>query len=218
MSGPIRVAVLDDYDVIVKGTTELLRPFDDLVEVVETSTGSGIHKDVDVALLDCFGRAEAHQGIVGIVSGHPRVGRVAVYTWNLASELVEEALAQGASSYLSKAMPGSELAKALVATHDGDRVVSGPDGVQSPRPSDPRSWPGRDYGLTEREAEVLALLTQGKPPRDVAEALYLSINSVKTHLRNLYRKIHVSDRTQAALWGIDHGFRPDREARTEWAR
>ena len=79
-----------------------------------------------------------------------------------------------------------------------------------------RRWPGRDRGLTERESEVLDLISQGKRPAEIAEALYLSINSIKTHTRNLYRKINVTNRTEAALWGVDHGFRPDRQTSEVW--
>ena len=78
-------------------------------------------------------------------------------------------------------------------------------------------WPGQEVGLTERESEVLALITQGQRTADIAAALYLSVNSIKTHTRNVFRKIGVSTRTEAALWGVDHGFRPDRSSVGDWA-
>ena len=80
-------------------------------------------------------------------------------------------------------------------------------------------WPGREFGLTEREAEVLALITQGLSNQEIAERSYLSINSVKTYIRTAYRKIGVTRRSQAVVWGMKHGFEPDRvrvvEAATE---
>lgn len=210
----VRLALIDDFDVIVRGTASILEPHGDQVEVLELDTDGEIPVDVDVALLDCFGQAEAHAGMVEEVVAHPRVGRVAVYTWNFAPRLLDAAFAAGASSYLSKGLPGAELAQALVDTHEGERVVA--DSGSVGRPEVGRRWPGRDFGLTERESEVLAHISQGRRTRQIADALYLSVNSIKTHTQHLYRKIDVTSRTEAALWGIDHGFRPDRDSQADW--
>jgi len=67
-------------------------------------------------------------------------------------------------------------------------------------------WPGRAEGLTDRESEILALITQAKSNTDIAEIAYLSLNTVKSHLKTLYRKLGVRSRTEAALWGVRHGF------------
>ena len=83
----------------------------------------------------------------------------------------------------------------------------GGDGVEG------ADWPGREIGLTQRESEVLALITQGLTNQEIADKAYISINSVKTYVRTAYRKIGVSRRAQAVSWGMDHGFRPQR-ART----
>ena len=61
-----------------------------------------------------------------------------------------------------------------------------------------------------REAEILALITQGLSNAEVADRTHLSINSVKTYIRSAYRRIGVRSRTEAVLWGVEHGFRPDR--------
>ena len=71
-------------------------------------------------------------------------------------------------------------------------------------------WPGREEGLTAREAEVIALITQGLSNSDIASHSSLSINSVKSYIRSAYRKIGVTSRTNAVLWGVEHGFHPDR--------
>ena len=69
---------------------------------------------------------------------------------------------------------------------------------------------------TDREAEVLALITQGRSNREIADVMYLSINTVKTYIRSAYRKIGVTGRPQAMLWGIDHGFQPDHDRIDHW--
>ena len=77
-------------------------------------------------------------------------------------------------------------------------------------------WPGREEGLTERESEIMALITQGKSNAEIAAMTYLSINSIKTHIRNAYRKTGVASRSQAVLWGVDHGFKMDRHHIDAW--
>ena len=69
--------------------------------------------------------------------------------------------------------------------------------------------PGRDRWLSAREAEIVALITQGLGNEEIADRTYMSINTVKTYIRTAYRKIGVDSRTRAVLWGVDHGFRPD---------
>lgn len=197
---PVRIAVIDDYDVIVEGAAALLRSHRDLVEVVECT--------VDGAT------------IIRAVASHRNVGKAAVYTWADAPELIDAALAFGADGYVSKGLPGGELAAALVAIAAGEQVVrvgtTTPPAASGPIPF--RRWPGQAAGLTERESEVLAHITQGRRTAEIAAAMYLSVNSIKTHTRNVFRKLGVSTRTEAALWGVDHGFRPDRSGSAAWSR
>ncbi len=222
-SAPVRVGVVDDYDVIVSGVAALLAPHPDLVEVVDCSTEGGPDRQVDVALLDCFALPGQGAELLLAVAEHPHVESVAVYTWAFSDELVDAALGYGASGFLSKGLSGRDLAHALVEVHSGEQVVLAGDRKTTDHARDGRDpvarrWPGQDAGLTERESEVLALITQGRRTADIAAALFLSVNSIKTHTRNVFRKIGVNTRTEAALWGIDHGFRPNRSSRGVWTR
>jgi DNA-binding CsgD family transcriptional regulator len=93
-------------------------------------------------------------------------------------------------------------------------VVSDP-----PRRASPASgldWPGRNEGISDRESEILALITQGKSNADVARLTYLSPNTVKSYIRSIYRKIGATSRTQAVLWGVAHGFTPDNHRIDHW--
>jgi DNA-binding NarL/FixJ family response regulator len=73
-------------------------------------------------------------------------------------------------------------------------------------------------GLSDRESEILALITQGKSNAEVAALTYLSPNTVKSSIRTIYRKIEVGSRTQAVLWGVKHGFTPDHHRIEHWRR
>ena len=217
---PVRVCVVDDYDIVVAGTAALLAPHADLVRVVERTTEEGPDHRVDVALLDCFALPDG-AGIIAELARHPKVGKVVVYAWDVDADLIDAALRSGAHGYLSKGLDGRRLAEGIVAAHRGEEVVAraavDPDADGADPDPGVRRWPGQTAGLTERESEVLALITQGRSTRAIATALYIGVNSVKTHTQKVFRKIGVSTRTEAALWGIDHGFRPDRSSRNDWA-
>ncbi|MEQ6899025.1 response regulator transcription factor [Microbacterium sp. KR10-403] len=202
----IRVAVVNDYQVVVEGVAAMLRSYSDLVRVVELDVNARPVERVDIALYDTFAALPGNQADIRrlVRDGHVRL--VAVYTWNLDHELIEASLDNGASAYLSKELPAAKLVEALIAVHAGRQ----PEATHSHRLTSPigNDWPGREEGLTLRESEVLALITQGLSNDEVAERMYLSVNSVKTHIRTCYRRIGVTNRANAVLWGIDHGFRP----------
>jgi DNA-binding CsgD family transcriptional regulator len=76
--------------------------------------------------------------------------------------------------------------------------------------------PSRGEGLSDREAEILALITQGKNIADIAKLTSLSNHTVKSYIRGLNRKVDVSSRGQAVLWGINHGFALDHHRIDHW--
>jgi DNA-binding NarL/FixJ family response regulator len=210
----VRIALVDDYDVVVIGVANMLEPYRDRVVVAELDTGRSVQDEVDVVLYDSFAQPESDHDEIDVLIRNPRARRVAIYTWNFQDELIRSAREQGVAGYLSKALPARNLVAALEAVNAGEVVVSDP-----PRRKGSASgldWPGRREGLTDREAEVLALITQGKSNAEVAAQTYLSPNTVKSYIRNIYRKIDVASRTQAVLWGVANGFTPDHHRIDHW--
>jgi DNA-binding NarL/FixJ family response regulator len=211
--GPLTVALVDDYDVVLAGVARILSPYQDRVRVIEIDTNRPVAQDVDIVLYDSFAQPEAGGEELADIVANEHTGRVVIYTWNFHETLVESALARGASGYLSKTLAARELVAALEAVHAGEVVVSPPPRSRTVAGLD---WPGRGEGLTEREAEVLALITQGRSNADLAEITCLSPNTVKSYIRTLYRKIGVTSRSQAVLWGVNHGFAPDFHRIQSW--
>lgn len=203
---PVRVAVVNDYELVVVGVAALLAPYRHRVTVVELDSNMPVLREVDVILYDTFGQAQGAAVDVASLVGDGR-GKVIIYSWNLHRQLVRDSLAAGASGYVSKAEDGQGLVRAIERVHAGETVVPDHDGTVMPRPDS--HWPGRDYGLSVREAEIIALITQGLSNQEIAQRSYLSINSVKTYIRSAYRKIGAERRSQAVLWGVKHGFEPD---------
>jgi DNA-binding NarL/FixJ family response regulator len=211
---PITVALVDDYEVVLIGVAHMFDQYRNRVVVAEIDSNEPVQDAVDIALYDSFAQPESDQDEISVLVNSPRARRVVVYTWNFHPDLIDGARRQGAHGYLSKTLPARELVAALEAVHAGQMVVSDPPGRA--RTAVGLDWPGRREGLTDRESEILALITQGKSNADVAVLTFLSPNTVKSYIRNLYRKINVASRTQAVLWGIDHGFTPDHHRIDHW--
>lgn len=211
---PITVALVDDYDVVVRGVSNMLEQYRDRVIVAELDSNEPVEDPVDIVLYDSFAQPESDHDAIADLVANPRARRVVVYTWNFHPDLVRSARQQGVRGYLSKTLPARDLVAALEAVYAGETVISSvPARGRSAVGLD---WPGREEGLSDRESEILALITQGKSNAEVATLTYLSPNTVKSYIRSIYRKIEVGSRTQAVLWGVKHGFTPDHHRIELW--
>lgn len=205
------MAIVNDYEIVIAGVAAALAPFAERVRVVELDSQLPVISDVDLILYDTFGQVQGDGiDLESLVNGGR--AKVVVFSWNVEPGLVDRALARGASGYLSKELKAEEMVDGLEAVWRGESVRPAPQ-----EPVDPTHaavsmrgvWPGHERGLSAREAEVIALITQGLSNDEIAKMTYLSINSVKTYIRGAYRKIGISRRSQAVIWGMQHGFEPD---------
>ena len=143
-SRPITVALVDDYDVVLIGLAHMFDRYRERVVVAEIDTNEPLADSVDVALYDTFAQPEADHDDIGVLIASPRARHTAVYTWNFHPELIESAIAQGASGYLSKTLPAHALVAAIESIHGGEVVIS-------PDPGKARidvglEWPGKSGG------------------------------------------------------------------------
>ncbi len=201
---------MNDYDVVIMGVKNMLDDFPDRVRVVELARGGDVAGAVDVALCDSFAHDHRGDGPFAAAIRDPIITRTVMYSWDTAPMAVDAAMRRGFSGFLSKSLSADELVCALERIVRGERVVE--TGSGHPDDHSPLGWPGKENDLTERESEVVALITAGCTNAEIARMTFLSINSVKTNIRHAYRKMGVTTRSQAVLWGIDHGFR--REGRS----
>lgn len=213
-SAPVRVAIANDYDLVVAGVAAVLQPYEDRVELVELVSGQGAKSDVDVVLYDTYSQLQGESiDVSAIVAGPP--ARLVVFSWTVEEQFVRQALAAGAVGYVTKAATARDLVDALERVHDGEQVVLLGEHADGQDVGDGVTallgrWPGDTDGLSPRESEVLALICQGLTNDDIAKRAYITLNTVKTHIRSLYRKIDVTSRSQAVRWGLERGFAPDR--------
>ncbi len=222
-AAPVRVALVNDYEVVVKGLRDMLADHAERVQVVEMDLGVAVDQRVDIALYDCFSALPlSADDLDGLVS-QPEIGAVAVYTWSSRDDLVEATLAKGVRGYLSKSIDAAALVAALGRIASGEQVVvlqeqpatagNGPAGGEQSGEQIGGDWPGRAEGLTARQAEIICLITQGLSNSEICERTYLSLNTVKAGIRDAYRTMGVSTRVQAVLWGVEHGLTPIRGRR-----
>ena len=207
---PVSIALVNDHELVVRGLQRMIEEFEDRVRVVELDVNADVAQRVAVALYDTFSVTQVTAGDIDALIQAPRVSSVAVYSWNMHRELVEAAMRKGVRGYLSKSLDGAELVTALERVAAGDEVVLPETEIGREVTASGRDWPGREHGLTARQAEVVSLITQGLSNTDIAERTYLSPNTVKSYIREAYRTMGVSSRTQAVLWGIEHGMMPSR--------
>jgi DNA-binding NarL/FixJ family response regulator len=205
---PVRVVLANDDHIIIEGLRAMLAPYDDRVEVVATAEGDpeiALAADtatyVDVMLIDAFTRtAGGIDAAVKVLAEDPPFA-VAVFTDADDLRLMLQALRVGVRGYLLKSAKPPDLVEMLVRIRDGETVIDPLLATQATlmaaRTIDLGDWPGAHLGLTRREAELLTLLGQGTSPRAAAERMGLSNETVRTHTRNLYRKLGVSDRATA---------------------
>ncbi|MCU1351068.1 MAG: LuxR family transcriptional regulator [Acidimicrobiales bacterium] len=195
-----RIAVVNDYEIVIAGLTRMLEPFADRVTIVDAILIDEPIEGgpVDVALYDTFGRAGLEGPKLGQLLDKPEVNRAAVYSFDFDDVAVRNAFDAGACGYLSKTMSAEQLVGHLERLAAGEIIVGAPAGSAAAARSG-RDWPGRELGLSEREAEVVSLAALGRRNAQIAEMLYVSVDTVKTHLARSFRKLGVHNRTELSV-------------------
>ena len=217
MGKKITVIIADDHAILRQGTAALLRQESDLHIVGEASTGeeavdlAHLHKP-DVIIMDVrmpvLSGVEATRQISRELPGV----RVIVLTAHNDDQYVFSAVEAGASGYLLKTAPVTELIDAIRQVHRGegslDPVITAKLMRRMAKTSAAESGAAESSGgaLTARELEILRALADGLSNKAIAERLVISERTVQTHLTNIYGKLQVSSRTAAILTGIKNGW------------
>jgi DNA-binding NarL/FixJ family response regulator len=197
---PIKVALVNDYEIILRGLHSMLEPFSDWIEVVEHETSGTPDHHADVALFDTFAsRRDALERARAMIA-EGKVTHVVLYTFDAAEEFLTIARDIGVSGVVLKSATGDVLATAIERVMAGERV--GLDDVVRAT----RSRSSKD--LSPREQEVLALLALGRTNAEIGEQLFLSVDTVKTYVRRVFAKLGVNNRTQAAMHAAERSLTP----------
>lgn len=196
----IRVALVNDYMIVLEGLRALLRSSEPEIQVVEIDLRKGPIRGVDVTLLDTYGELEPLEERVRALGADSSNGVIVVFSFSDRPQAVRRAMRAGAQGFISKAVPRQLIIDGIKAVAGGDRVIL-TQRSQHAQIDEVLQWPGRAIGLTERESELLSLLSTGMTNRELGGHLYVSENTIKTQLRHLYAKLGVRNRAQAASLG-----------------
>lgn len=219
MSQPITVLIVDDHAVVRQGVRAFLESQPDFAVVAEADSGAAAvslaaEHVPDVALMDLVMTAAAGQtGLDGVEATRqvrrvsPRT-QVVILTSYHDDEYIFPALRAGAISYVLKDVNMDDLAEALRRAARGEatlhprvaaRVIQELNGTR-------REVPNPFTELTDRELEVLRLIANGLSNSDIAQRLVISENTVKGYVSNILSKLHLADRTQAAVFAWRAGI------------
>jgi DNA-binding NarL/FixJ family response regulator len=217
----VTVVLVDDHAIWREGVKGLLD--DTRFEVVgEASSGKEAVELLRslmarVVLLDIrMAGGDGLDALQAIKAEHPGISVIMLTTYDNPTYMAR-AVAGGASGYVLKGVGGEELLDALEAVADGEMLLSADDLTRSLRGVSAETANAKDLikPLSERELEVLRLLATGLPNREIANILFISEATVKTHVEHVIQKLGVSDRVQAVVWAARHGLLPAEESSGE---
>lgn len=206
----IRVLLVDDHEMVRLGVSSYLSIQDDIEVVGEAENGRiGYEKALalrpDVILMDLV--MEEMDGIEStklILRDWPEA-KILIVTSFIDDEKVYPAIEAGAAGYLLKTSTAHEIADAICATQRGERVLE-PEVTSKMMDKMTGRYQILHDDLTNRELEILMLIAQGKSNQEIADELFITLKTVKTHVSNILSKLEVEDRTQAAIYAFKHGM------------
>jgi len=209
----IRILVVDDHPVVREGIAAMLARQPDLAVAGEAGDGlEAVEKAValrpDVVLMDLqMPRLDGVEAIRRIRAQLPKTQVIILTTYDT-DELVFQGIQAGARGFLLKDAPREELFRAVAAVHRGESLLQPSVAAKlidrvnqlgaSPPPAEDR--------LSDREMDVLRLMAKGQPNKEIAQALFISESTVKTHVASIFQKLGVRDRTEAVTQALQRGI------------
>ena len=214
----MRIVIVDDHVLMRHGLAHIVEQRIPGVDVVEAGNASAAlaamrQQTADVALIDVrLPDLDGLELLQAMKREWPKVPVIMLSTHENAP-YVKRALSDGAAGYLLKDATPEDLSQAINVAMSGSGNVLSPRVIQNlfeDQESSNASSNGRrsEYSLTQREHDILALLAEGRSNREIAGALYLSEKTVKAHLAAIFRKLGVTNRTQAAMMAVQMGVGP----------
>lgn len=208
--------LVDDHEMVLQGLEAMLSRFPDRIKVVGTAAEAdeavrlvNAHHP-DVVLCDVRLRLGSGLDVCTAIRAIDPQAKVVFLTVYDDEQYLYQALRVGAVGYLLKRVDGHELLHQLERVLDGEVVIdptlAGRVAASAAHLQSGEFWPGARLGLTQRESEVLALLVGGLSNKAIAARLVVSDDTVKTHLRGVYRKLDVSDRGGAVATALREGL------------
>ncbi|WP_203364528.1 response regulator transcription factor [Bacillus sp. REN10] len=207
----IKVLLVDDHEMVRIGVSAYLMAQPDIEVVAEAEDGEiAVEKALqfkpDIILMDLvMPKLDGIEATKQIMTQWPEA-KIIIVTSFLDDEKVYPALEAGAISYLLKTSKAGVIAEAIRKTYEGEPVLEPEVTGKMMKRMRQGHKVALHEELTEREREVLLLVAQGKANQDIADELFISLKTVKTHVSNILSKLEVQDRTQAVIYAFQNGL------------
>lgn len=211
MTEPIRVLIADDHPIVRQGLSVVLTAQPDMALVAEATNGEEAVRlsqetNPDVIILDLMMPVKDGLTAITEIDQLRLDAQVLVLTSFPEDDLVFGAIKAGAMGFLLKDSPPEELLEAIRAVYNGNSALHPAIARKLMQEiKHPPELPLAEEPLTPRELDVLQRLVRGLSNREIAADLNVSIRTVSTHVRNILDKLHLANRTQAAIYALDHG-------------
>ncbi len=207
----IKVLFVDDHEMVRIGVSAYLSAQPDIEVIGEADNGLkavelALELRPDIILMDLvMPEMDGIEATKRIIEKWPEA-KIIIVTSFLDDEKVYPALEAGATSYMLKTSKASEIARAVRSTFQGQSVLE-PEvtGKMMEKLRRPKITQLHDQ-LTNREMEILLLMTQGKTNQEIADELYIALKTAKVHVSNILSKLAVQDRTQAVIYAFKHSL------------
>lgn len=207
----IKVLLIDDHEMVRLGVSSYLSIQEDIEVVGEAENGQiGYEKALelrpDIILMDLV--METMDGIESTkaILKEWKTAKIIIVTSFIDDEKVYPAIEAGAAGYLLKTSTASQIAEAIRKTYRGETVLEPEVTGKMMERMTRRNEPVLHEELTNRENEILLLISEGKSNQEIADELFITLKTVKTHVSNILAKLDVDDRTQAAIYAFKHGI------------
>jgi two-component system NarL family response regulator len=215
----MRILIVDDHALVRRGMSYVVKEGFPDAEVIEAESSAAALEalrkggKVDLALVDVRMPDLDGLELLRAIKGEWEEMPVIMLSTYENAPYVKRALADGAAGYLLKDATPEDLSQAINVAMSGSGNVLSPRVIQNlfeDQEAANASSNGRrsEYSLTQREHDILALLAEGRSNREIAGRLYLSEKTVKAHLAAIFRKLGVTNRTQAAMMAVQMGVGP----------
>jgi DNA-binding NarL/FixJ family response regulator len=201
----LRVLLADDHRLVLEGVKHALEKSDDFQVVATTHSGAQVADLVarhrpDIVVMDL--RMPGVDGLQALdrIRQRDKTTKVVILSASERPEEIQAALARGADGFILKSVNPDDLPSALRQVHEGTVFHAGASSGAPPATG------AEIAGLTDREVTLVRALARGLSNKQISQELWITEQTVKFHLSNIYRKLDVANRTGAARWAHEHGL------------
>lgn len=207
----IKVLLIDDHEMVRLGVSSYLSIQPDIEVIGEAENGKiGYQKAIDlrpdVIMMDLvMDVMDGIESTKAIMNDWPEA-KIIIVTSFIDDEKVYPALEAGAASYILKTSTAREISEAIRSTYKGESILETEVTAKMMTRLSKKQKHVLHDDLTKRENEILLLIAQGNSNQEIANTLFITLKTVKTHVSNILAKLDVDDRTQAAIYAFKHNL------------